>query len=90
MELELTVEVLLLEDRVDTDVGSVDASDLMVLEEEGETVLVGTALIGDEGELFGAPLGSGLDEVLGDTAEAEATSDNNSTVEQIMCSLYNI
>ena len=87
MELKLTVEVLLLEDGVDTDVGSVDAGDLMVLEEEGETVLVGTALIGDEGELFGAPLGSGLDEVLGDAAEAEATSDDCCTIKEIMSSL---
>lgn len=87
VELELTVEVLLLEDGVDTDIGSMHLSDLVVLEEEGQAVLVGPTLIGDEGQVLGAPLSSSLDEVLGNAAQTETASNNSRAIEQVMSSL---
>jgi hypothetical protein len=45
VELKLTVQVLLLEDTVHTDVGGIDTSNLLFLKEEGEAVLVTSAFI---------------------------------------------
>lgn len=61
VELKFPVEVLLLENAVHADVRSEDLSHLVVLQEQREAVLVAAALVRDESEVLGAPLGRGLD-----------------------------
>lgn len=87
MELNLTIQILLFEDRVHTNVRGVHFRNLMFLEQQGETILVGAALVGDDGKVLHSPLGCSLDKVLGDTAEAETSSDNPCTIKNIMSSL---
>ncbi len=53
----------------------------MIFKQERETILVGTAFVGDHSQVLDSPLGSRLDEVLWDTAETETSGDNSCTIE---------
>ena len=62
----------------------------MSLQQHGESIFSGPALIRYQGKVFRAPFHSGLDEVLWDTAEAETSSDNDGPIEQVMRRLIDL
>jgi len=72
VELQLSCEVLALEEGVGAEVGGVHDLDLVALEELAEPVLVGAGVGAEAGQIFDLVLDEGVDELLGDAAEAEA------------------
>lgn len=76
VEFNLTIEVLLRQDRIVSYVGAVNLGDLILLQQQGQSVFSCTNFVGNDCDVLGSQLVGGLDEVLRDTAETEPTSED--------------
>jgi hypothetical protein len=82
LDLDLALEELAGELLVLADVGADHLPDLAAVEQLAEPPAVDAAIVADHGEALDAALDDGVDQVLGDAAQAEAAGDDGHVVVQ--------